>query len=139
MINIGLLRLSHWDWPKVGRGAAKQQLKKIVTHSRANAAMFEAAWKLDTKHFGNPPNGNSLHVFPISPYFSSCFAYCFPSFLGYFPCFSWCFSRFPILGLTLHRPSNWGVDYPWEYLFCWWATLDITVRITVSIAPCNLD
>ena len=63
-----------------------------------------ANWSLRLR---NPPGGNSLHISPISPYVSSCFTYCFPSFFGfpsifwYFPCFPGCFFQFPILGLTI--------------------------------------
>ena len=67
------------------------------SYSKVNPTMYEAASKLVTEKLRDLPNGNSLH---ISPYVSSCFTYCFPSFFGYFPCFPWCFSLFPVLGFT---------------------------------------
>ena len=71
---------------------------------------YEAAWKLVTKWLRSSPSGNSLHVFPISPYVSLCFTHCFRSFFGCFPCFPWCFSLFPILGLTYSKDVS-GRDY----------------------------
>ena len=67
---------------------------------RMNPALYEGAWTLVTKWLRKPPCGNSLHVFPISPYVSSCSTHFFPSLFGYLPCFPWYFSLFPIWGLT---------------------------------------
>ena len=54
-----------------------------------------------------------LYMFlPISPYVSSCFTYCFPSFFGYFPCFPWCFSLFPILSLNAKKTTTLEDDNP---------------------------
>ena len=36
VINIGLVRMSPWEWPKVGCGTAKQQLKKKTLNNPKN-------------------------------------------------------------------------------------------------------
>lgn len=72
-------------------------LHEMIRHTtkRVNPAMYEVAWKLVTKLLRY-----SLNVPPVSPYVSSCFTHCFPSFFWYFPCFPWYFSLFPFLGFT---------------------------------------
>ena len=43
-INIGWWQLSHRQWPKVGRGTVKQQLK--VKHQAFWLSFFEISWRL---------------------------------------------------------------------------------------------
>ena len=80
----------------------------LIWHIRQSfASESRNVWSgLKTKWLRNPLSGNSLRVSFISPNVLSCFTYCFSTFFRYFPCFLWCFSIFPILGLTLWKPSG---------------------------------
>ena len=67
VINIRLVRLSPWEWPKVGRGAAKEQLKKKSTFLKTSLEFLGFLlyqWKFQTKQGFTRRNSTKLCYTP---------------------------------------------------------------------------